>query len=328
MPEDTSITSSMNEAAIEIFDEIIGMIDALNGEVHETKLGPIVVDLGVDVHGGYQAGQYISQVCLGGLGEVSFQLKQYGEYNLPMITIVTDYPAEATLGSQFAGWSIEKEKYKAMASGPARILARKPKHLFDKLPINEEIDETVIVLESEELSTDSVLTYIAEKCGVSLENLYVLVAPTTSIAGSTQIAGRSVETALHKLFDLGMDVRTIVSAYGIAPVSPVHYGNSDLMMGRTNDMLIYGSDVYLQIDYPNEKELVDYISKASSKTSPSYGTLFYDMVKKVQGDFYKIDSAIFAPAKLMVNSVQTGKTYLYGTINHEMIAKSINFVPK
>ncbi|HUU77361.1 MAG TPA: methenyltetrahydromethanopterin cyclohydrolase [candidate division Zixibacteria bacterium] len=320
--------TTMNEAAINLFEEILEIVDVLKGEVIETKIGSMIIDFGVNTQGGYLAGEYISQICMGGLAEVTLTLKEYSpEVILPSITVFTDFPVEATLGSQFAGWSIKKDNYQAIASGPARVLADKPKHIFKKIPMDEEIDEAVIVLESNEIPSDNIIKYIAEKCTIDPENLYIIVVPTASIAGSTQISARSIETALHKLFDLGMDVTKIIAASGSAPISPVYYENYEIMLGRTNDMLIYGSNVFLQVNTGNEKELLDFCKKAISNKSPNYGSLFYEIVKQAKGDFYKINPAIFAPAKLTVNNVKSGKTNSFGNTNIELIEKSINSLP-
>ncbi|NHK31417.1 MAG: methenyltetrahydromethanopterin cyclohydrolase [Asgard group archaeon] len=318
--------SNMNEAAVDLFDEMLEMDTVLNGIMDETELGPTIFDLGIKAKGGYLAGEYTAQVCLGGLAEVSLDMKTYNQnLTLPTIIVITDFPAIATMGSQFAGWSINKDDYKAMASGPARIFAKKPKHIYEKLPIKDDHNETVIVLETNKLPNKTIMKYIAEKCKVELDCLCIIVAPTTSLAGATQIAGRSVETAIHKLMDLGMDVSTIVSGIGTCPIAPLST-KDDLMMGRTNDMLIYGSEVYLQIDYKNEKELTDFLSKVTSDKSKSYGSLFFDIVKKAQGDFYKIDPALFAPAKITVNNIQSGNVFTYGNIHTEMLLKSIQKV--
>jgi methenyltetrahydromethanopterin cyclohydrolase len=315
--------SNMNEAAVDLFDEMLEMETILNGIMDETELGPTIFDLGIKAKGGYLAGEYIAQVCLGGLAEVSLDMKNYGQnLTLPTITVVTDFPAIATMGSQFAGWSINKDNYKAMASGPARIFAKKPKHIYEKLPIKDDHEETVVVLETNKLPIETIMKYIAEKCKVELDCLCIIVAPTTSLAGATQIAGRSVETAIHKLMDLGMDVSTIISGVGTCPIASLST-NDDLMMGRTNDMLIYGSEVYLQVDYKNEKELSDFLSKATSDKSNSYGSLFFDIVKKAQGDFYKIDPALFAPAKITVNNIHSGNVFTYGILNIDMLIESI-----
>ena len=47
----------------------------------------------------------------------------------------------------------------------------------------------------------------------------LLIAPTASLAGGLQVVARSVETALHKLAELGFDLARIVSAHGIGPAA-------------------------------------------------------------------------------------------------------------
>ncbi len=314
----------MNEAAVELFDEMLEMEEILRGIMIETELGPTIFDLGLKAQGGFLAGEYTTQVCLGGLGEVTLGMNTYGEMNLPTITVVTDFPAIATMGSQFAGWSINKDGYQAMGSGPARILAKKPKELYEVLPFKDTHNETVIILETNTYPPDKILSYIAEKCDIVLEGLCVIVTPTTSVAGSTQISGRSIETAIHKLHDLQFDITTIQTACGIAPIAPITK-KSDVMLGRTNDMLIYGSDVYLQVDYQDDSELEEFTKKAISATSHSYGSLFYDIVEKASGDFYKIDPTLFAPAKLSINNINSGKTFSAGKINIDMLRKSVSF---
>ncbi|MBN1330227.1 MAG: methenyltetrahydromethanopterin cyclohydrolase [Candidatus Heimdallarchaeota archaeon] len=324
MSKPLTYETTMNEAAQDLFEEMLEMLEVLKAQIVETNLGPIILDLGLKAPGGYMAGEYVIQVCLGGQAEVSLGMKTYSnDLSLPTVTVLSDFPAIASMGSQFAGWSIDVAGYKAMASGPIRIFSKKPKHIFELLDIKEEFDQTVIVLETSNYPTDAVLRYISERCRKSLQNISIIITPTTSIAGTTQIAGRSIETAIHKLMDLGMDITKIISGSGTCPIAPLAKKDNDLMIGRTNDMLIYGSDVYLQVDYKNEKELLGYLEKAISSTSPSYGKLFYDIVKEAKGDFYNIDKSLFAPAKLTVNNIETGKTYSYGRINSDMLIKSI-----
>ncbi len=62
------------------------------------------------------------------------------------------------------------------------------------------------ILESRKLPPDEVCQELAAACGVEAENLTLLVAPTASMAGTVQVVARSVETALHKLFELGFDL--------------------------------------------------------------------------------------------------------------------------
>ena len=61
-----------------------------------------------------------------------------------------------------------------------------------------------------------------------------------------QIVARSVETALHKLHELGFDLTRIESGWGVAPLPPV--AADDLAgIGRTNDAILYGGEVTLWV---------------------------------------------------------------------------------
>src|SRR5205085_9356716 len=75
-----------------------------------------------------------------------------------------------------------------------------------------------------------------------VEHLTLLVAPTISMAGTTQVVARSVETAMHKLHELKFDVTQVISGYGVAPLPPVA---TDFVqaIGRTNDAILYGGRV-------------------------------------------------------------------------------------
>ena len=89
-------------------------------------------------------------------------------------------------------------------------------------------------------------SHIAERCGVRPEQLILLIAPTASLVGSVQIAARSAETGLHKLAELGFDVRCVSVAFGICPLAPV--AEDDLhAIGRTNDAILYGSQVFYSV---------------------------------------------------------------------------------
>ena len=67
---------------------------------------------------------------------------------------------------------------------------------------------------------------------------------TASIAGSVQVIARSVETALHKMHEIGFDLTQVRSGFGIAPLPPV--AADDLVgIGRTNDAMLYGGEVTL-----------------------------------------------------------------------------------
>ena len=61
-----------------------------------------------------------------------------------------------------------------------------------------------------------------------------------------------------------------------------------------------------------------------SSTSSDYGKPFADIFKEYKYDFYKIDKLLFSPAKVIVSTLKTGKTFIEGATNLELINASFN----
>jgi len=146
--------------------------------------------------------------------------------------------------------------------------------------------------------------------------------PTSTIAGSTQISGRIVETGMHKLMELGFDPKLITHACGYAPIAPVHPKFAQAM-GRTNDAIMYAGVAYYITSFDNDEELRKLVRRAPSSASKSYGKPFIEIFKEANYDFYKIDPGLFAPAVFMVNNAKTGSTFKAGKIDLEVFKKSI-----
>ncbi len=317
------MTLSVNMLTMKLAQDAIAKKEELNLKVQKHTKGCTIIDAGIEAKGGYAAGRIITEICLGGLGIASLTSTCYGDITLPTIHIETDHPAIATLGSQFAGWRIKTEGFFAMGSGPARALSLKPKDLYDKIGYRDESDQAVIMLETDQLPTSEALDDISEKCGVEAENLLVVLAPSSSLTGSVQISGRIVETGVHKLSEVGLDPKKVLYGCGYAPIAPVH-PKGVKAMGRTNDALCYGGVTFFTVDYEDDEELKEIVAKTPSSTSRDYGKPFYETFKAAGFDFYKIDPELFAPAKVMVNNVRTGKTYDAGDINLDILVEAMD----
>ncbi|MBS7627672.1 methenyltetrahydromethanopterin cyclohydrolase, partial [Candidatus Bathyarchaeota archaeon] len=174
---------SVNKEALPLVEGLLEKGFEYGLKVEKTSKGATIVDAGIEAKGGYMAGSIITEICLGGLGRASFMSVQYGDLTLPCALVQTDHPAIATLGSQFAGWRIKVGEYFAMASGPGRALALEPKSLYDRIGYRDSSDVAILVLETERKPSDDVLDYMAKKCGVGLKGLYVILTPTSSLAG-------------------------------------------------------------------------------------------------------------------------------------------------
>jgi methenyltetrahydromethanopterin cyclohydrolase len=205
-----------------------------------------------------------------------------------------------------------------MGSGPLRAHARVEKELFGKLEYAEEATNGVLVLEGRTLPTDEVASWVAEKARLQPSQLTFVVAPTASLAGGVQIAARVLETGLHKMETLGFDVRRIVSAIGTAPLAPV--AKNDLRaIGRTNDCILYGGQARYTVR-AGDAELEELAAKVPASASRDYGTPFYDIFKRYDGDFYKIDPLLFSPAEVWLTSTETGRTFHAGKLAPEVLA--------
>ena len=316
---------SVNSLGWKLLEEMVERPDYYGIIVEKTSSGTTIVDAGIKAKGGFQAGKIITEICMGGCAKTEITYRKYGKLELPSIFVYTDHPVIATLGSQYAGWQIKEGDYFAIGSGPARALALKPKEIYDKIGYSDVSDKAVVVLETDKHPPTKLLERFKKECNVSSENLAVILAPTASIAGATQVSGRIVETGIHKLNNLGLDPKVILYAWGCAPIPPIHPKFSHAM-ARTNDAILYGGTAYYAVKYDDdEEELKQIVSKASSKTSKAYGKPFIEILKEANYNFYKIDPNLFAPAVLIVNNVKTGRIFKAGEINAEILTKSLGY---
>jgi methenyltetrahydromethanopterin cyclohydrolase len=315
---------SVNRLAWKLLEKLIENPVFYGVKVGKTDTGTTIVDAGIEAKGGFEAGRLITEICMGGCGKAEITCKEYGDMTLPSIFVQTDLPIIATLGSQYAGWQINEEGFFAIGSGPARALALKPKEIFQEIGYKDDFDEAVVVLETDKHPPPKLIERIAKDCRVSLENLAVILTPTTSLAGATQVSGRIVETGIHKLRKVGLDPNVILYAWGIAPIPPIHPKFTNAM-ARTNDAILYGGTAYYAVKYDDEDELKKIVQKSPSKASKDYGKPFMQIFKEAKYDFYKIDPRLFAPAVIIINNVRTGNTFKNGEINIEVLTKSFGF---
>jgi methenyltetrahydromethanopterin cyclohydrolase len=312
---------SVNQLSYNLVKRLCDSAGEFGVTVKKMPLGATLIDAGIEARGGFAAGQMLTEICLGGLGTAEINYKRYGDLELPSIFVHTDYPAVSSLGSQFAGWQIKADKYTAMGSGPARALSLKPKELYEKIGYKDSSDVAVLVLETSQEPPEEAVAKISKECNVVPENLFLVLAPTSSVAGSVQISGRIVETGLHKLTELGLDPKLVTHACGIAPIAPVHPKLAQAM-GRTNDAIIYAGTAYYTVDADDE-ELKKLLEKAPASASKSYGKPFMEIFKEAGYDFYKIDPGLFAPAVFVINNSKSGKTFCAGKTDVEVFKKSI-----
>lgn len=284
--------------------------------------GARVIDAGVNTRGSVAAGLYLARLCMADMADIRLSRAPSDWPVHDLVSVVTDHPLQACLSSQYAGWPLGVDDYFAMASGPMRSLRGREEmleHLGLVVPTDDEV-MAVGVLESDTMPTQTAIEAICEQTGVPPERVCLGVAPSSSIAGSIQVVARCIETAMHKLHALEFDVTRVVSATGHAPL-PVPAKPGDMVegIGRTNDAILYGGAVTMWVDC-NDEAIAGVVERVPSGASSDHGRRFADIFRGYDHDFYKVDPMLFSPAKITLNSLQSGKSFSAGSFLLELLS--------
>ncbi len=313
---------SINQHCAPLVRQLIDRAAELRVAVSRSAEGAWLVDAGIQVPGGLEAGRLIAEICMGGLGKVSI-VPATGASRLA-VQVGSLEPVLACLGSQYAGWSLSagegKGAFHALGSGPARCLARK-EPLFAELGYTDRADAgSALVLEVDQPPPAAVIEKVMHDTGLAAEQLVFILTPTRSLAGNFQVVARVLEVALHKAHALGFDLSHIVDGMGSAPLPPP---GADFLsgMGRTNDAILYGGSIQLYVRGTDEAA-ADLATRLPSSHSRDYGKPFGQVFKEYKYDFYQIDAMLFAPASVTVSNLDTGRSFSAGTINTELLYAS------
>ena len=147
-----------------------------------------------------------------------------------------------------------------------------------------------------------------------------LIAPTASICGSVQISARVVETALHKLHELGFDPERVRYGWGCCPIAPVAK-DDPTAIGRTNDAVLYGGTVHLWLD-GSDDEVAELADKLPSSASDAFGTPFGELLEAADWKFYDIDPLLFSPAEVTLTSTESGRAHHAGGHAPDVLERS------
>lgn len=308
---------SLNERAYAVANRLMAQSRIARIEVHEIG-NATVIDCGVKETGSLLAGRLMAECCMADLADISVSFDTLAGRPCPRVTVAVEEPIAACLLSQYAGWPLQGESFFAMASGPMRTLRGK-EPVIDKLKFAEKSSRAVGVLESAQLPSKAVVKQIAKETGVSSSRVTLLVARTASLAGTLQVVARSVETCLHKLFELSF-ANPIISALGTAYLPPIP-GDDFEAIGRTNDSILYGADVQLWVEGDDES-IAAIGPQVPSSASPDHGAPFREIFERYDRDFYRIDPHLFSPARVVFNNVRTGSMFVFGRLELDLVARS------
>jgi methenyltetrahydromethanopterin cyclohydrolase len=317
--------ASVNKLTQPLVAQLKADADKLRVAVETLENGCTVIDAGINVPGGLEAGRLIAEICLGGMGTVTLGHSPYTT-NWPLtVNVHTGNPVLGCLGSQYAGWSLSHEKYYALGSGPARAMATKLKdgqrepveELYKELNYRDDADATVLVIENDAIPPLPIVEKVASACGIEPSKLTIIVTPTSSLAGGLQVVARVLEVAMHKAHALHFPLEHIIDGSGSAPVCPPH-PNFVKAMGRTNDAILFAGQVHLFVK-GSDSAAEQLANELPSSTSKDYGKPFAEIFKQYNYDFFKIDAMLFSPASVIVTAVESGKSFRAGKLDNGLL---------
>ena len=256
---------------------------------------------------------------MGGGGEISVVEPNESQVSRPHVSVSTTNPLVDCIGCQYAGWPLSVGDYAAMSSGPIRLL-RGSEAVLESYGLSQTDQRALIVIESSRLPTEQAVRHIAHYADVEVENLCICLANTSSLPGAMQVVARSVETAMHKLHEIGFDLAKVKSGNGIAPLPPTT--DSDLTaMGWTNDAILYGASVELTVD-ASDSDVAAIIDQVPSSSCDQFGKSFLEIFDEAGRDFYKIDPLLFAPAQITIVNLSTGNSFSAGQLRTDILKTS------
>jgi methenyltetrahydromethanopterin cyclohydrolase len=315
-------TPSVNGLARPLFEMLVRDADRLRVGVERDPRGVTLVDAGIAAPGSIAAGLLIARLCMGGLGEAALLAGTRDGWPT-WLHVHSSQPVLACLASQYAGWSLNASKeetgarkFSALGSGPARALAHK-EALFEELGYRDGGDFGALVLEADRPPPPLIVDKLLRDCALAPAGLGLVMTPTASLAGTTQVVARVLEVALHRAHELGFAVGDIVEGNACAPL-PSPGADGLEAMARTNDAILYGGQVHLSVtgDADAARELA---AKLPSGNSADHGRSFGELFAAAGHDFYKLDGALFAPAEVRVSHIGSGKTWHSGGLRMDLL---------
>jgi methenyltetrahydromethanopterin cyclohydrolase len=319
-----SSSLSVNAHVVPWVERLLREADALRVLVRRDGGGACIVDAGIAAPGSVAAGLLIGEICMGGFGTVGVRSGAADGWPT-WLEVRSSQPVLACLASQYAGWSLAAtkeetgaKKFFSLGSGPARALAVK-EPLFEQLGYRDRAERGVLVLEVDRAPPEVVVRKVQRDCALAAEALTLILTPTTSAAGTTQVVARVLEVALHKAHELGFALAHIVDGVATAPL-PAPSPDGVQAMGRTNDAILYGGRVHLSVR-GGDAAARELAQRLPSGNSPDHGRSFAEIFQHAGYDFYKIDPALFAPAEVWVSNLDSGHTWHGGALDMALLRR-------
>jgi methenyltetrahydromethanopterin cyclohydrolase len=313
---------SINKTAMPKVRYVIEHAEELGCQHFSLKNGTHVIDMGVNVKGGFEAGRLFSEIVMADLGTCHFtNYWLEGGLSVMAVEVYTSEPMLALLCSQIGGYPLSSGYFAAIGSGPGRAQAALAIDTsFQYTSYRDHSDEVIFSIQGNNYPDEVMAAKVAADCKVSPENIYFLAHKTNSIVASVQVSARILEQTINKMKKKGFDLNTLEYARGLCLVAPVDL-DPEAAMGKINDALLYGGLAEFWVKW-DDRKIEEILPQLVTEHSKDYGRLFKDLFIEADRDFYKMDLDIHSPASVQIFNMNSGKMFKAGKIREDLIKKS------
>ena len=240
----------------------------------------------------------------------------------PGVQVWTDHPAIACMASQYAGWAITPDGYFAMGSGPLRAKARVEHELFDKLGYAERRDARRARARRPH-AADRRCRRVGRATRPASSRRRPDVRRRPDREHRRRRADRRARHRDRPAQD--GDARLRRQPRGAARWAPRRCRRRrEERHCAPSAAPTTASCTAARPATPSVRTTTSWHGSPSGCRRPAssdYGTPFYDIFKRYDSDFYKIDPLLFSPAEVWLTSATSGRTFHGGRLNPRRAAR-------
>ena len=318
---------SINRHAMRQVRTLMEQAEALGCRYYRLGNGAHVIDMGIGVPGSWEAARIFTEIDMASLGRCAYRDFPLDEQvSVAAVEVYVDNlelacMASQMAGLQLAGLQLASGEFSAIASGPARALARAAGDTHIHLTeYRDSHHEAVLGVTAGSLPDEQFAAHAAEVCCVDPQHLYLLMHGYNCRVNAVQVSARIVEQTLNQMMLCSFPLDQLLSARGYCAVAPPAPDELQAM-GWINDCLLYGGKAVFQVRSADEV-IAEKIPLLVTEHAADYGRPFLELFEEAGRDFYAMDLAIHSPAMVQIINVASGSVFTAGSIRRDILKRN------
>ncbi|MDD4904218.1 MAG: methenyltetrahydromethanopterin cyclohydrolase [Candidatus Bipolaricaulis sp.] len=306
----------------EIVAALIDDAPALGIRVAHGPGGTTILDCGVSAPGSWEAGRRVSILAHGGMMDAHLGVTELCGVVLPEFVGDSWSPADSAYGLQVS-LPLSEVDPAVRISGPIRerLGGAGTRPLWGGTGANP---WGTAIVEAAALPGPDIVEAIARRAELSPSALTLVVVPSTSLAGGTQVAGRLNESVLFTWCDsLGLPADRVLGIVGSVPIAPVA---ADARPAVTqDDMIHYAGRATVLVNLPPTANLERIAENLTFGSTKACGCLFSTLLAEAGGVFEAIPGIrdLNKIACITLVDRSTGRVAMAGTADERILVEGL-----